>query len=79
MEKQLEVLKKALEMGANIDIRFHNNTSKEDAETKIKVLSELLDIQYTERGKDKNKWFITDYLRSSDIIVTSYFDEEENA
>jgi hypothetical protein len=77
MEKQLEVLKKALEMGANIDIRFHNNTSKEDAETKIKVLSELLDLQYTERGKDKNKWFITDYLRSSDIIVTSYFDEEE--
>jgi hypothetical protein len=77
MEKQLEVLKKALEMGANIDIRFHNNTSKEDAETKIKALSELLDIQYTERGKDKNKWFITDYLRSSDIIVTSYFYEEE--
>jgi hypothetical protein len=77
LEKQLEVLKKALEMGANIDIRFHNNTSKEDAETKIKVLSELLDIQYTERGKDKNKWFITDYLRSSDIIVTSYFEEGE--
>jgi hypothetical protein len=77
MEKQLEVLKKALEMGANIDIRFHNNTSKEDAETKIKVLSKLLDLQYTERGKNNTKWFITDYLRSSDIIVTSYFDEEE--
>jgi hypothetical protein len=77
MEKQLEVLKKALEMGANIDIIFYNNTSKEDAETKIKVLSELLDLQYTERGKENNKWFITDYLRSSDIVVTSFFDEEE--
>jgi hypothetical protein len=77
MEKQLEVLKKALEMGANIDIRFHNNISKEDAENKIKSLSELLDLPYMERSTEKNKWFVTDFLRYNNIVVTSFFNEEE--
>lgn len=74
-----EALLKALEMGANIDIRFSSwGRTKEHQEEVIKMFSELLGTPYEVKsgsgGKYNLDWF---RIENGNIIVCAFYDREE--
>ncbi len=57
MEKQLEVLKKAIEMNGWISVSLHGDRSKEEAETLSKQLAESLGLNYKESSGPDYHWY----------------------
>ena len=80
MEKKLEILKKALEMGAKIEISFFRNESLEEAKLKADAIAEGLGLktQYSSTDEEEILYerYITDTYRSQ-INVSSYFNTEK--
>ncbi len=76
MEKQLKVLKKALEMGARVKISFHGNGSLDEAKEKAEAIaSELgkeLEFFNSEDETALYQSFNADYY-SSPISISSYY------
>ena len=76
MEKKLEVLKKALELGAKINIAFHGNESLDQAREKAETIANGLGLeaQYSINEDDNTMFerFMTDNY-GSQINVNSYF------
>lgn len=58
MEKQLEALRKALEMGARIDIHLHDNSDLDEAKEKVKIIADIIqsEMKYYEVESGTN-WF----------------------
>ncbi len=77
MEKKLEVLKRALELGAYIEVNFHDNEDLHQAEQKAKELNEMLgkETKYLNRGK--NQWFQAPYEALEPIKVFSFGPNKE--
>jgi hypothetical protein len=75
MEKQLEVLKKALEMGATINVNLHRVPTLAEAENKAKELCELAGREFVfNTHGNKSQWYATEY--SSKSINIAVFTEE---
>jgi hypothetical protein len=75
MEKQLEVLKKALEMGATINVNLHRVPTLVEAENKAKELCELAGREFVHHThENKSQWYTTEY--SSQGINISVFTNE---
>ncbi len=80
MEKKLEVLKRALELGAKIDINFHNNDDLHQAEQNAKELNEMLGKETVYVTRNNHQWFQAPYEPLQPIKVSSYGpNKEENA
>jgi hypothetical protein len=79
LEKQLEVLKKALEMGGCIQINFHQNKTKKEAENKIKELTEIIGFEYEEDRGDSISWFVAREGMPIKFKIVSFFKEEGTA
>lgn len=76
MENKLEVLKKALEMGARIEISFHGNVSLDGAKEKALPIAKGLGMEVVYSASEKEhalfERFKTDDY-TSQINVNSYF------
>jgi hypothetical protein len=70
IEQKLEFIKKSLEMGANIHVKFHGVTSKKEAEEIAAEFSEMLEIPYDEAENKETYWFnVRDSRKGVDIAV----------
>jgi hypothetical protein len=86
MKNQLEVLKKALETGAKINISFHGNGSLDQAEEKALPLAEALGLElnyYSNENESALYQYFNADNYSSQITISSYYTiykkEEETA
>jgi hypothetical protein len=57
IEKKLEVLRRAMEQGADIDINFHGIEGRGKAEELIKSFADQLDVSYREDFGTNSQWF----------------------
>lgn len=75
IEQKLEYLRKALEAGAYIDVRFHNMHSKKEAESLAVECSKMLNQPITHSSAEFVQWF---KINDGYAFKTSiYFDYEE--
>jgi hypothetical protein len=76
IEKQLEMIRIALESGAKVDINFHGNKSKVEAEMQALTICEGLGLKCKEAENNGTGFFTTDLVweQFSTIGVHSYFD-----
>lgn len=56
IEQKLAVLKKAIELGADIDIYFHGSKDKEQAYQTANPLSTMMNVEIEELESDPTKW-----------------------
>lgn len=73
-EQKMAYVRKALELGANIQVRFHNYLDKDEATKTAFELSDFLQIPVSRRDYNGTHWFSIgeDYS----IETTVYFNEK---
>lgn len=76
MERQLAAIKEALEMGAKIEVKFHNNKSLKQAKANASHIANMLDLQEELVELDEPEklfqWYQTDNPKSQ-VNVVSYY------
>ncbi|POD46280.1 hypothetical protein BKM15_25910 [Pseudomonas syringae pv. syringae] len=55
-EEKMQAVEKAIDMGAKIDITFHDCSSQEEAEQTIKVFSSILNKEYHQEAHNGHDW-----------------------
>jgi hypothetical protein len=93
MEQQLAYIKKCLELGANIEIMFHNFKKDEEEAKKVAMeLSKIIDLPVKELSSGNTSWLQTEkylyenensfvYDRKIETTIfyeNSYLDEDVN-
>lgn len=76
MEQKLAYIKKAIEMGADIDVMFHNLKEKADAKEAAIELSKVGNMKHAYKNHNGTHWY---KLRSEDYSLNTsiFFDEKE--
>jgi hypothetical protein len=87
IEQKMAYLRKALEMGADIEVDFHNFRTQEAAENAISTLNEVVPQEFVKRASkektDSLRWFkATDYeeskpFRFQRFYTVFYFEEKD--
>jgi hypothetical protein len=74
IEQKMKYVRKALEMGAAIDVNFHNIRDKKEAEKVAAELSQLINLPFEERFGDNYQWYkiATPFIELSSAI---FFDD----
>jgi hypothetical protein len=57
MEQKLAYLAKCIEMGAKIEVNFHNFREQDEAEKAIQELSQLSGMEYKQDAYKETHWF----------------------
>jgi hypothetical protein len=68
IDQKLQIIRKALELGAEIDIRFHRVPSREEAKKIIGIFSKILNKPIKNHD---DKWFSLE--RMPEIDVTAFY------
>lgn len=69
IEQKLAILKRAVELGASIDIHFHGKKTESEAEAVAKEMSELFGAPYEKNQHQGTHWFKT----MEDYTLECYF------
>lgn len=78
IEQKLEFIQRSLEMGADVDVKFHEVYSKQEAENIADEFSIMLDVACEEKGSNGTKWFqLNDYKKGVYITVFYVLSKEE--
>lgn len=78
IEQKMEYLRKALEMGADIDVKFYNVGNKKDALQTAKELSDFINIPYEQRSREDTNWLRID-SKDWSLRTTVYYENHEGA
>jgi hypothetical protein len=76
MNQQLEMIQRALDMGAMVSISFHSsdNEDKLEAEMKAYTIADGLGLHVVNHTERNTGFYMTDIVRQpSNITVTSYY------
>ncbi|POD45907.1 hypothetical protein BKM15_26170 [Pseudomonas syringae pv. syringae] len=76
IEQKLEVVRKALEKGALIDLKFHDIKGPERAEATVAELSEMINQSYAKDAHNGANW-ISAHNYTDGIHVTVFYDLED--
>jgi hypothetical protein len=75
IEQKMEYIRRALELGANVELNFHNLKKEEEAQQAVSELTSMADVPYSKHENDGTKWFkIRNY--ADRIYTTVFYDEE---
>lgn len=72
IEQKMDIIQKAVEMGANIAATFYDVSSREEAEKISEEFSQMLDTPYSHSEKTGTSWFSV-HKSSEDINVTAFY------
>lgn len=72
MDNQLAAIKQALEMGARIDIKFHDNQSDEEAQKNAEVIANLLGKEVSFKSYEDVRWFASPIGVIGKIDIVSF-------
>jgi hypothetical protein len=78
IDQKLEYIRKALELGADVSLGFHNCRDKEEAEKLASKLSELIHIPVVHKASCDSslRWLKIDY-NYSELATTIFYEEKE--
>jgi hypothetical protein len=77
VEQKMEYLRKALEMGASIDIRFHHVEEETEALEIANSFSKLAEVPFTEEHSGVFNWFkINGPIPTAVFFDKSYMEED---
>lgn len=82
MTPQLEMIQRALEMGAMVNISFHSheNENKLDAEIKAYTIADGLELRIVNHEERNKGFYMTDIVKQpSNITVSSYYKVNQHA
>lgn len=76
IEQKLAYVRKALEMGADVEVKFHDIRTQDKAEKAAIELSELSGLSHRYNSHNETHWY---RLRSKDysLETTIFFDAKE--
>lgn len=78
IDQKMEFIRKALEMGADVDVKFYEVFSKQEAEEIAAKFSEMLDVPYEELERDGTRWLrLDDYKKGVHITIFYTLNKEE--
>jgi hypothetical protein len=75
IEEKLAFVRKALEMGANVELVFHNVKEEEVAEQVAAELSQLTNLPYQSKANGSTRWFKIDNYDQG-VEATVFYDDE---
>jgi hypothetical protein len=76
IEEKMVYIRKAIEMGASVDLNFHNIKGKAEAKEVAVVLSELSNLPYSHKSHTGTNWY---KIKNKDhSLKTSIFYDDEN-
>lgn len=76
IDQKLAYIKRALEMGANVQLYFHNMPEKEEAEKVMKELSSMNNIPYQSLSNDDIHWLHSDDSENK-LRASAFYEAEE--
>lgn len=76
IEQKLAYIKRALEMGANVQLYFHNMPEKEEAEKAMKELSSMNNVPYQSYGDDGYHWFQSNDSENK-LRISAFYEAKE--
>lgn len=75
-QEKLKAIEKAIDMGAEVGIIFHNCKTQQEAEGKVKVLASLLNSEYYLEECNGTEWFEVgqqDNENDSGLEISAFF------
>jgi hypothetical protein len=74
MEQKLAYVQKAIELGADVDLKFHDIHDEKEAEKVAAELSKIVQIPFQEKSNNGTHWY---KIKNDDysLETTIFFDE----
>jgi hypothetical protein len=79
IEQKMEYIRRALELGANVYLNFHNFNEKSEAEKTAVELSRLAGVTHQQKSNNGTHWYKIqndDYSLESSIFYDKYLEED---
>lgn len=74
IDKKLEVIRKSLEKGADVEVIFHNITSEEEAKETIEKLGGMVNIPAVEGSREGTYWYKANDWQNG-IKLTAFYED----
>jgi hypothetical protein len=75
----MEYIRRALELGANVDISFHNVSTKEEAKQIAVELSNMSGLKHKQTTHDSTHWYKIrndDYTFGTSVFYDEFLEED---
>jgi hypothetical protein len=75
MEEKLAYVQKAIELGADVELKFHDIREEKEAEKVVAELSEIVSIPFRKSESKGTRWF---KIQNNDLSLETvvFFDKE---
>jgi hypothetical protein len=76
IEEKMAYVRKAIEMGASVDLHFHNFREKAEAKAAAMELSKLAKLQHSHKSHNGSNWY---KIKNEDYTLETsiYYDDEK--
>jgi hypothetical protein len=79
IEQKMEYIRRALELGANVDISFHNVSTKKEAKRIAVELSNMAGLKHKQTTHDGTHWYKIrndDYTFGTSVFYDEFLEED---